>query len=136
MLHRPLSWLSAILVFLILLYLLQGQRLDHNFNFQEVLGIYNKDELPLKKIVAELMMDTTKDDFSMVARIYPPEIEFHLSAIYIDISRPQVILHVPSSNRKLYTPSQSLSIFSCAGALWHQKPVSIDCEIKWRGVLL
>ncbi|XWS39679.1 hypothetical protein CRYUN_Cryun18bG0075600 [Craigia yunnanensis] len=35
------------------------------------------------------MMDTTKDDLSMVPRIYPPEMEYHLSAIYIDISCPQ-----------------------------------------------
>ncbi|XP_022744078.1 transport and Golgi organization 2 homolog [Durio zibethinus] len=66
---------------------LKAQRLDRKF--KEVMDIYNKDELPLKEMVAELMMDTTKDDLSMLPRIYPPEIEYHLSAIYIGFIRPQ-----------------------------------------------
>ncbi|XVF01629.1 hypothetical protein REPUB_Repub04eG0104700 [Reevesia pubescens] len=61
---------------------LQAQRLDHNF--KEVLARYGKDELPLAETVSELMMDTTKDDLSVL-----PEYEYHSSAIYIDVSRPQ-----------------------------------------------
>ena len=73
----------------ILLSLLQAQRLDQNF--KEVLAKYGKDELPLKETVAELMMDTTKDNLSMLPGIYPPEFEYNLSAIYIDVTHPQVI---------------------------------------------
>ncbi|XWS68349.1 hypothetical protein CRYUN_Cryun04dG0082400 [Craigia yunnanensis] len=68
---------------------LKAQRLDHNF--KEVFAKYAKDELPLKETVAELMMDTTKDNLSMLPGIYPPDFEYNLSAIYIDVTRPQVI---------------------------------------------
>ncbi|XWS68348.1 hypothetical protein CRYUN_Cryun04dG0082400 [Craigia yunnanensis] len=66
---------------------LKAQRLDHNF--KEVFAKYAKDELPLKETVAELMMDTTKDNLSMLPGIYPPDFEYNLSAIYIDVTRPQ-----------------------------------------------
>ncbi|XVF67136.1 hypothetical protein PTKIN_Ptkin10aG0096700 [Pterospermum kingtungense] len=75
----------------------KAQRLDNNF--KNVLRIYDNNEFPLKEMVAELMMDTTKDDLSILPHIYPPEIEYPLSAIYIDTNRPQVILQVPSYNR-------------------------------------
>ncbi|TYH22715.1 hypothetical protein ES288_A04G150700v1 [Gossypium darwinii] len=66
---------------------LKAQRLDHNF--KEVLARYGKDELPLKEMVGQLMMDTTKDDLSLLPHIYSPETEYDLSAIYIDTTRPQ-----------------------------------------------
>lgn len=69
---------------------LQAQRLGHSF--KEVLARYGEDELPLKETVAELLMDRTKDDSSMLPGIFPPEVEYHLSSIYIDVSRPQVTL--------------------------------------------
>lgn len=71
------------------LYVFQVQRLDRNF--KGVLGRYGNDELPLKEMLAELMMDTTKDDLSILPGIYPPEFEYHLSAIYVEVTQPQVI---------------------------------------------
>ncbi|EOX98891.1 Ser/Thr-rich protein T10 in DGCR region, putative isoform 1 [Theobroma cacao] len=65
----------------------KAQRLGHSF--KEVLARYGEDELPLKETVAELLMDRTKDDSSMLPGIFPPEVEYHLSSIYIDVSRPQ-----------------------------------------------
>ncbi|XVF44703.1 hypothetical protein PTKIN_Ptkin02bG0145300 [Pterospermum kingtungense] len=68
---------------------LKVQRLDHNF--KEVLARYGNEELPVKEMLAEVMMDTTKDDLSMLPGIYPPDFEYHLSAIYVDVTHPQVI---------------------------------------------
>lgn len=41
-------------------------------------------------MVGQLMMDTAKDDLSLLPHIYSPETEYDLSAIYIDTTRPQV----------------------------------------------
>ncbi|MBA0698122.1 hypothetical protein Goari_021627 [Gossypium aridum] len=40
-------------------------------------------------MVGQLMMDTTKDDLSLLPHIYSPETEYDLSAIYIDTTRLQ-----------------------------------------------
>ncbi|OMO59154.1 hypothetical protein COLO4_34300 [Corchorus olitorius] len=66
----------------------KAQRLDHKF--KEVLAKYSKHELlPLKEMVAELMMDTTKDDdSSRLPNIYSPETEYNLSSIFIDFNSP------------------------------------------------
>ncbi|KAK8665444.1 hypothetical protein V6N13_005611 [Hibiscus sabdariffa] len=66
---------------------LKAQRLDQNF--REVLAKYGNGALPLKETVAELMMDTTKDDLSSLPQIFSPETEYPMSAIYIDTTRPQ-----------------------------------------------
>lgn len=44
----------------------------------------------MKEMVEKLMMDTVKDDESMLPHIFPPEREYHLSSIFIDTDTPIV----------------------------------------------
>ncbi|OMO59142.1 hypothetical protein COLO4_34302 [Corchorus olitorius] len=66
----------------------KAQRLDHKL--KEVLAKYSKHELlPLKEMIAEVMMDTTKDDdSSMLPHIDARETEYHMSSIFVDFNHP------------------------------------------------
>lgn len=65
----------------------KAQRLHHNF--RELLAEYGEDELPTKEMVSNLLTDTTKDNESMFPGVLPPELEYQLSSIYVDVKRPQ-----------------------------------------------
>ncbi|XP_059458295.1 uncharacterized protein LOC132187878 [Corylus avellana] len=60
----------------------KAQRLGDSF--RELLDEHGEKELPMKEMVEKLMMDTFKDDESMLPHIYPPEREYHLSSIFVE----------------------------------------------------
>lgn len=60
----------------------QAQRLGDSF--KELLDKHGENELPMKEMVEKLMMDTVKDDESMLPHIFPPEREYHTSSIFVD----------------------------------------------------
>ncbi|KAK9286792.1 hypothetical protein L1049_015197 [Liquidambar formosana] len=64
----------------------KAQRLGHNF--EEQLDKYGEGELPIKDLVEKLMMDTIKDEDSMLPHFYPPELERCLSSIFVEADRP------------------------------------------------
>lgn len=59
----------------------KAQRLGQNF--KELLNKYGKDEVPVKQMAEELMRDTTKADKSSLPGIYPIEMEYKTSSIFI-----------------------------------------------------
>ncbi|CAM8898751.1 unnamed protein product [Rhodiola kirilowii] len=65
---------------------LKAKRLDHGF--REKLKSYSDSELPVKDLVEGLMTNTTRDDFSLLPKIYPPEREHQLSAIFVECDTP------------------------------------------------
>lgn len=67
---------------------MQATRLDHSF--REKLKSYSDSELPVKDFVESLMTNTTRDDFSSLPKIYPPEREHQLSAIFVECDTPLV----------------------------------------------
>lgn len=64
----------------------KAQRLGDSF--KELLDKHGEKELPMKEMAEKLMMDTVKDDESMLPHIFPPEREYHLSSIFIDTDTP------------------------------------------------
>lgn len=67
---------------------MQAERLDHSF--REKLTSYGDSELPVKDFVESLMTNTTRDDLSSLPKIYPPEREYQLSAIFVECDTPLV----------------------------------------------
>lgn len=65
----------------------KAQRLNHNF--RKYLAECGGYELPKKEMVLKLLSDTTKDNESMLPAVYPPEMEYQLSSIYVDTEGPQ-----------------------------------------------
>ncbi|XP_008235966.1 PREDICTED: transport and Golgi organization protein 2 homolog [Prunus mume] len=55
-------------------------------SFKELLREHGGDnDLPMKEMVEKLMMNTIKDDEeSLLPHVYPPELEYHLSSIFVE----------------------------------------------------
>lgn len=72
------------------LLLFQVQRLGDSF--KELLHEGGGDnDLPMKEMVEKLMMNTIKDDEeSLLPHVYPPELEYHLSSIFVE-KAPQLV---------------------------------------------
>lgn len=64
----------------------KAERLSHGF--QDLLALYADREVPVDVMVENLMTNTVKDDLSVLPNIYPPEREYHLSSIFIDMETP------------------------------------------------
>lgn len=64
----------------------KAERLRESFKMR--LDEFGEKELPMKEMIEKLMMDTVKDDESMLPRIYPPEREYNLSSIFVDTDTP------------------------------------------------
>ncbi|KAL3843313.1 hypothetical protein ACJIZ3_000716 [Penstemon smallii] len=61
----------------------KAQRLRNSF--EEAVNKCGEAEISVKEMTRKLMNDTTKDeDESKLPRIYPPEFEYHLSAIFVE----------------------------------------------------
>ncbi|XP_073154398.1 uncharacterized protein [Henckelia pumila] len=45
-------------------------------------------EISIEEMSEKLMNDTTKDEESKLPHVYPPEFEYHLSAIFIEVDTP------------------------------------------------
>ena len=72
----------------------QAQRLGDSF--RELLDEHGEKELPMKEMVEKLMVDTFKDDESMLPHIYPPEREYHLSSIFVETHTTPIVSPVIS----------------------------------------
>lgn len=57
-------------------------------NFKELLSKNGEKEVPMKEMVEKLMMNTVKDDESMLPHIHPPEWEYPLSSVFVDSDSP------------------------------------------------
>lgn len=68
--------------------LFQAERLGTNF--KELLSKKGEKEVPMKEMVEKLMMNTVKDDESMLPHIHPPEWEYPLSSVFVDSDSPLV----------------------------------------------
>lgn len=69
---------------------MQAQRLKQHFtNF---LNMYGNVECPIGEMPEKLMRDTVKDEKEMLPGILPPEWEYNLSSVYVDIETPKVDL--------------------------------------------
>ncbi|KAI3447886.1 hypothetical protein Pfo_004551 [Paulownia fortunei] len=64
----------------------KAQRLRRSF--EDAVRKCFEAEISLKEITKILMNDTTKDDESVLPRIYPPEFEYLLSAIFVEANTP------------------------------------------------
>ncbi|KAL7125543.1 hypothetical protein ABFS83_14G124600 [Erythranthe nasuta] len=65
----------------------KAERLRHSF--EDVVRKRLEGEISLKEMSGTLMNDTTKDeDESKLPRIYPPEFEYRLSAIFVEADTP------------------------------------------------
>ncbi|CAN6544813.1 unnamed protein product [Malus baccata var. baccata] len=57
--------------------------------FRETLMESSGDDLPIKLMVEKLMTNTVKvEDESLLPHIYPPELEYHLSSIFVEKAPP------------------------------------------------
>ncbi|KAL8092197.1 hypothetical protein AgCh_034477 [Apium graveolens] len=66
----------------------KAQRLKQHFtNF---LNIYGNVECPIEEMPEKLMRDTVKDEKEMLPGILPPEWEYQLSSVYVNIETPKV----------------------------------------------
>ncbi|XP_076956447.1 uncharacterized protein LOC143631632 [Bidens hawaiensis] len=59
----------------------KAQRLKQGF--KDLLNQYGEGEIPIKEMVDTLMVNTVKDDISMLPGIYTPEFEYQLSSIFV-----------------------------------------------------
>ncbi|KAM1044050.1 hypothetical protein ACFX2J_035039 [Malus domestica] len=58
-------------------------------SFRETLMESSGDDLPIKLMVEKLMTNTVKvEDESLLPHIYPPELEYHLSSIFVEKAPP------------------------------------------------
>lgn len=70
------------------LYSLQAQRLKQHFT--DFLNLYGNDEYPVGEMCEKMMRDTVKAEKETLPGIYPPEQEYQLSSIYVDMETPKV----------------------------------------------
>ncbi|KAL9415628.1 hypothetical protein AB3S75_043842 [Citrus x aurantiifolia] len=106
----------------------KAQRLGHAF--KELMDKYGEGELQMKEMADELMMDTTKDDESLLPHIYPPETESHLSSIFIDTERP-LGRYGTRSTSSLYVKSSGEVYFyerHLEKDLWKEQTVAYQIE--------
>lgn len=66
----------------------KAQRLEHNL--RGLLDTYGQGEFPVKEMAEKLMRDTVKDEESKLPGIYPPEMEYNLSSIFVEEETPKV----------------------------------------------
>lgn len=57
-------------------------------SFEDAVIKCSDSEISIEEISEKLMNNTTKDEESKLPRIYPPEFEYHLSAIFIEVDTP------------------------------------------------
>lgn len=69
---------------------MQALRLKQHFT--GFLNMHGNDECPIWEMSEKIMRDTVKDEKEMLPGIFPPEWEYQLSSIYVDIELPQVVL--------------------------------------------
>ncbi|CAH8353388.1 unnamed protein product [Eruca vesicaria subsp. sativa] len=56
--------------------------------FSQLLTLNQGGEFPVKTMMEEVMIDTVKDQEPELPHVYPPETEYHLSSIFVNIPRP------------------------------------------------
>lgn len=89
---------------LALLLCLQCLRLRDGFN--QLLTQHPRGEFPVKTMVEEVMTDTVKDQ---EPHVFPPETQYHLSSIFVDIPTPAVTL--PSFLPSFFIFALSMNIY-------------------------
>ncbi|KAM7470988.1 hypothetical protein LguiA_009171 [Lonicera macranthoides] len=65
----------------------KAQRLEHNL--RGLLDTYGQGEFPVKEMAEKLMRDTVKDEERKLPGIYPPEMEYNLSSIFVEEETPK-----------------------------------------------
>ncbi|KZV53855.1 transport and Golgi organization 2 [Dorcoceras hygrometricum] len=58
------------------------------YSFEDAVHKCGDSEISIEEMGEKLMNDTTKDDESKLPHIYPPEFEYHLSAIFVEVDTP------------------------------------------------
>ncbi|XP_031383081.1 transport and Golgi organization protein 2 homolog isoform X2 [Punica granatum] len=57
--------------------------------FEELLDVYGDGEFPVKEMADRLMKNTIKDkDRSLLPGVYPPQLEYELSSVFVDTDFP------------------------------------------------
>lgn len=102
----------------------KAQRLKQHFtNF---LNMYGNNECHVGKMSEEIMRDTVKDEKGLLPSIYPPEWEYQLSSIYVDIETPQGHYGTRSTSVVSVKISGEVTFYESRleRSLWKEKTVS------------
>uniref|UniRef100_A0A7N0ZSR3 Ser/Thr-rich protein T10 in DGCR region n=1 Tax=Kalanchoe fedtschenkoi TaxID=63787 RepID=A0A7N0ZSR3_KALFE len=93
---------------------LKAKRLEHSF--REKMNNYNESEIPTKELIETLMTNNVRDDFSLLPKIYPPEKEHQLSAIFVDCDTPLGRYGTRSTSAVTVKTSGELNFFERSGS--------------------
>lgn len=82
------------------------------------------------------MTDTVKDQEPDLPHVFPPDTEYHLSSIFVDVPRPAVtplpFFYIFALSMNEYMNIQSHG----TGALWDQKHLCAHHQVPWPGLFL
>ncbi|CAJ2650362.1 unnamed protein product [Trifolium pratense] len=88
----------------------KAERLRHSF--KELIDEYGEGEFPIKEMVEKLMTNTIKDDEQcLLPGIRPPELEFPLSSIFVDIQLPLGAYGTRSSSALFVTSNKEVTFY-------------------------
>ncbi|KAJ7960148.1 Transport and Golgi organization 2-like protein [Quillaja saponaria] len=100
-------------------------------NFKELLDQYGEVELPIKEMVEKLMRNTSKDEESLLPKIYPPEREYYLSSIFVEADFPLGRCGTRSSSALSVKTSGEVSFYETYlhNDEWKDKTVTYQVEV-------
>ncbi|CAH9142470.1 unnamed protein product [Cuscuta epithymum] len=88
----------------------KAQRLQKKFKL--VLDEYSESEIPVESVAKELMIDTTKD--AELPGVYSPELEFHLSSIFVEAYRSKGVCYGTRS-------TSALAVDNCSEVKFYER---------------
>ncbi|EYU40478.1 hypothetical protein MIMGU_mgv1a011731mg [Erythranthe guttata] len=109
----------------------KAERLRHSF--EDVVRKRIEGEISLKEMSGTLMNDTTKDeDESKLPRIYPPEFEYLLSAIFVEADTPSGRYGTRSSSGVAVNTRGAVSFYerSLETDVWKELTVNYHIQSK------
>ncbi|CAN6881652.1 unnamed protein product [Brassica oleracea var. botrytis] len=94
--NRPLSQQQLVTLVSPGIHVLSNANLDSPWpkclrlrdGFNQLLTQHPGGEFPVKTMVEEVMTDTVKDQEPDLPHVFPPDTEYHLSSIFVDVPRP------------------------------------------------
>ncbi|KAF7834547.1 transport and Golgi organization 2-like protein [Senna tora] len=99
----------------------KGERLRHNF--KELVDQYGESEYPIKEMVEKLMTNTIKDEESLLPGIHPPQREYPLSSIFVEVDFPW---------GRYGTRSSSALLVKSNGEVCFYEKYLDDVDVQWK----